>query len=216
MPSSEADRLLVGRVRQGEERAWEELIARFEGRLIAYVDARLRNRSRSEDVVQETFVGFLTSLPNYDEATPLDSFLFSIAAHKLTDLLRREGRRPTVPLFADSSRGSSSEPTGRGRRASSMMRSREDKVAERRVIENCLDDLITGWKRSGEWERLKCLELLLVAGRANKEVAADLGITEQAVANHKHFVITKLKDAAKQAKVRDFRIEEYGLSDTPV
>ncbi|QDT37055.1 RNA polymerase sigma factor [Stratiformator vulcanicus] len=216
MPSSEADRLLVGQVRTGDERAWEELIARFEGRLIAYVDARLRNRSRSEDVVQETFIGFLTSLPNYDEATPLDSFLFSIAAHKLTDLLRREGRRPTVPLFANSSWGSSSEPAGRGRRASSMMRSREGKVAERRVIEDCLADLIIGWKGSGDWERLKCLELLLVSGMGNKDVARELGITEQAVANHKFFVVAKLKDAAANARVRDFRIEEYGLSDTHV
>ena len=44
--------------------------------------------------MQETFVGFLTSLPNYDPARPLEGYLFSIAAHKLTDVMRRQGRRP--------------------------------------------------------------------------------------------------------------------------
>ena len=90
-PPSQSDSLLIQQIRQGEADAWSELIARFEGRLLAYVDSRLRNRTASEDVVQETFVGFLTSLPNYDSRRPLESYLFSIAAHKLTDHLRREG-----------------------------------------------------------------------------------------------------------------------------
>src|SRR5262245_37222876 len=95
-----SDLLLVQRIRQGEAQAWNELIARFEGRLLAFVDSRLRRRAGAEDVVQETFIGFLTSLPNYDERRPLEGYLFSIAAHKLTDSLRREGRRPALPLSA--------------------------------------------------------------------------------------------------------------------
>ena len=51
--SSAADQMLVDRIRQGEQEAWEELIARYEGRLLAFVDSRLRNRSASEDIVQE-------------------------------------------------------------------------------------------------------------------------------------------------------------------
>ncbi|HEV7222761.1 MAG TPA: sigma-70 family RNA polymerase sigma factor, partial [Pirellulales bacterium] len=80
--TSESDGLLIDRIRGGEGDAWQELIARFEGRLLAFVETRLRHRAASEDVVQETFIGFLTSLPNYDSARPLESYLFSIAAHK--------------------------------------------------------------------------------------------------------------------------------------
>ena len=93
-----SDALLVDRIRAGHPEAWNELIGRFEGRLLAYVETRLRGRSASEDVVQETFIGFLTSLPHYDARRSLESYLFSIAAHKLTDYLRREGRRPAIPL----------------------------------------------------------------------------------------------------------------------
>src|SRR5919198_5233147 len=92
--SSESDRLLIQEIRQGDPRAWETLIARYEGRLLAFVDRRLRDRAASEDVVQETFVGFLNSLPNFDERRELQTYLFTIASHKLTDHLRRSGRHP--------------------------------------------------------------------------------------------------------------------------
>ena len=58
--------LLVERIRSGKPEAWNELISQYEGRLLSFVESRLRRRAASEDVVQETFIGFLTSLPNYD------------------------------------------------------------------------------------------------------------------------------------------------------
>src|SRR3990170_3529374 len=100
---SQSDSLLTRRIRSGEAEAWNELIARFEGRLLAFVASRVGSRPAAEDVVQETFIGFLTSLPNYDAGRSLEGYLFSIAAHKLTDHLRREGRRPALPLTAGGS-----------------------------------------------------------------------------------------------------------------
>src|SRR5229473_518668 len=95
--SSESDRLLVQEIRGGDSRAWEGLIARYEGRLLAFVQRRLHDRAASEDVVQETFVGFLNSLPHFDERRELQTYLFTIASHKVTDHLRRSGRHPLHP-----------------------------------------------------------------------------------------------------------------------
>src|ERR1700674_3672639 len=92
--SSESERLLVQQIRQGDARAWEHLIGRYEGRLLAFVNRRLHDHAASEDIVQETFVGFATSLPNFDERRELQTYLFTIASHKLTDYLRRLGRHP--------------------------------------------------------------------------------------------------------------------------
>ena len=103
--SPHPDMLLVEQIRSGKPEAWTTLIAQYEGRLLSFVDSRLRRRAASEDVVQETFIGFLTSLPNYDTRRPLESYLFSIAAHKLTDYLRREGRRPALPLSSTGASG---------------------------------------------------------------------------------------------------------------
>jgi RNA polymerase sigma-70 factor (ECF subfamily) len=211
MAAVDADRLLVARIRAGEQEAWAECIARFEGRLLAFVDSRLRDRATSEDVVQETFLGFLVGLPNYDDATPPETFLFSIAAHKLTDVLRRKGRRPTLPLIVGSSGGSPDLP-GSDRMASSLARSRERRVTEEQVLQEGLKTLIGQWQERGEFERLQCIELLFVLGRSNKEVAGQLGISEQAVANHKHFVLGKLKDCVAASPLRGADLAELGIS----
>lgn len=212
MPASEADKKLVQRIRNGEADAWQECINSFEGRLLAFARSRLSDRSSAEDIVQETFMGFLKALPNYDENTPLESWLFSIAAHKLIDAMRRTGRRPTVPLMLpDSEGGPVREPTGGGRRASSMMRSHEKSFAESVVVEECLRNLIADFKKSGAWERLQCVELIFVLGWPNKHVAKRLNITEQAVANHKFFVVAKLKDAAKKARLQNVNLDGMGL-----
>lgn len=197
------DAVLLTGVRRGDGGAWEQLIARYEGRLLAFARSRLMDDAAAEDVVQESFLGFLTSLPNYDEATPLESFLFAITAHKLTDALRRTGRRPSLSLMAATASGAGTEPIGRDRKASSMARSRESRAAEQQVLSRCLRDLIQSWFSRGEFERLECVELLFVLGWPSRDISARLGISEQAVANHKSYVIGKLKAAATAAKLRD-------------
>ena len=212
MVASEADRQLVQRIRAGEADAWQQCIDQYEGRLLAFVRTRLQDRGAAEDIIQETFLGFLKALPNYDDRTPMESWLFSIAGHKLIDFMRRSGRRPVLPLLTSESKdGVARDLTGPGRAASSMIRSGENAKAESTVIESCLRDLIQDFKATGAWGRLHCVELIFVLGWANKDVAASLNLTEQAVANHKFFVVTKLKDAAKLAKVQDSMLLNLGL-----
>ena len=184
--------LLLG-VRQGNESAWEQLIALYQGRLLAFATSRLQDPVAAEDLVQEAFLGFLVSLPNYDETTPLETFLFAITAHKLTDALRRAGRRPILSLIPNGESTAGNEPAGPARKASSLARSGEQRVAQQQVLSQCLRGLIQSWLSRGEFERLECVELLFVLGYSNREVALKLRLSEQAVANHKDFVIRKLK-----------------------
>ena len=48
-------------------------------------------------------------------------------------------------------------------------------------------------------------------GRSNKEAAETLGISEQAVANHKHFVISKLKDWVAASPLRGTQLGDLGI-----
>jgi RNA polymerase sigma-70 factor, ECF subfamily len=200
----QSDTLLVERIRSGATDAWSELIDRYEGRLLAFVDSRLRGRAASEDVVQETFIGFLTSLPNYDRRRPLESYLFSIAAHKLTDHLRREGRRPALPLSSTATTGGGTwELPGSGRPASSIARSGERRELEAEAIAHGIAEQIENWRAKGDWQKIKCMELLFVRGAANKEVAAMLGITEQQVANFKFDFLDRLRKLVKQQRLNE-------------
>jgi RNA polymerase sigma-70 factor (ECF subfamily) len=184
---------LLRRVRQRDEDAWRELIALYEGRLLEYVRQRLHDRAAAEDVVQETFVGLLTSLPHYDPARGLENYLFAIASHKSIDYLRRCGRRPTVPLLQASDDSSASEPPGSQRAASSLACSRERRDLEERALVPALRAQLEEWRQRGEWTKLKCLELLLVCGLPNKDVAAQLNLSEQEVANLKSSFLQRLR-----------------------
>lgn len=182
----EADSYLVQRIRDGDSDAWQALIDRYEGRLLAYTDSRIRNRATSEDIVQEAFVGFLISLPNYDGGRPLESYLFSICAYKMTDHLRREGRRPAIQMHRrGSSSGGQIDPVGGDRVASSIARSVERKEIEEAAVRDAIAEQIQRWKSSDGWTKLRAIELLFVRGLPNKRVAQQTGISEQQVANYK-------------------------------
>ncbi|MEQ8210004.1 MAG: sigma-70 family RNA polymerase sigma factor [Lacipirellulaceae bacterium] len=187
------DALLVEAIRAGKPDAWTRLIGQYEGRLLAFVESRLRRRAASEDVVQDTFIGFLTSLPNYDVRRPLESWLFTIAAHKLTDYLRREGRRPAVPFSSADGSSGNWEPEGRARHASSIARSAERRRLEDEVLADGIEAQLNKWREQGDWEKVKCMEMLFVVGRGNKEVAEALSLSEQQVANFKYDFLERLR-----------------------
>ncbi len=195
MPVFDTDQMLIARIRAGDEAAWRRCIEEYEGRLRAFVRSRLKDSTAADDIVQETFLGFMTALPNYDGQTPLDRFLFSIASHKIVDALRRAGRRPALTMTDAQSGLSQSRQSwaGSARHASSMARSGEQHSLRAERLRQLLAELVTGWKQRHEWERLQCLELLLVRGWTNQRVALALGLSEQAVANHKYAVLDHLR-----------------------
>lgn len=199
MAATDADKLLIGQVRSGDPRSWQLLIERYEGRLLAFVDSRLHDRATSEDVVQETFVGFLTSLPNFDEKRDLEAYLFSIAAHKMTDHLRRQGRRPIDQFGSDDHGRPLEEVPGGARAASSIARSDERRAAEEKWLTESLRQILQEWIERGDFDRLRCLELLIVKNWANKDVARYLNLTEQAVASYKFQTVSRLKEMARRA-----------------
>lgn len=193
------DAELVQRIRDGDTDAWGDLIGRYQGRLLAFAESRLRRRQISEDVVQETFIGFLNSLPNYDGNRPLESYLFTICHHKLTDQLRRSGRRPTLPLSSAASGSSGTwEIPGYISGASSIVRGGERRKMEETALIEALQDQIDHWRKRKDWTKIKCMELLFVRGKANKEVAECLDITEQQVANYKFDFLARLKTSVKK------------------
>ena len=140
----------------------------------------------------------MNSLPNYDGRRALESYLFSICAYKLTDYLRREGRRPAIPLSAGSETSAQWQLTGKARPASSIARSVERKRIEEIALIEAIAEQVEKWQTKGDWTKLKCIELLIVRGRPNKEVAELLGITEQQVANFKFDFLSRLRTLIKR------------------
>lgn len=195
--ADEPEEPLMAAVKSGDQAAWQQLIDHYEGRLQAFARSRLGSVQTAEDVVQDTFNGFFTSLEHYDSRrTPVESWLFRICENRIKDQLRRQGRRP---LAAQAGQGESpDDPLARltgGRVASSIALSVERKHGEEVAICSAVSQAIRRWKSRGDWRKLRCIELLFVAGAANREVADKTGLSEQQVANYKSEFLGKLKSA---------------------
>lgn len=211
MPA-DSDRLIIAQIRQGDAHAWEDLIARYEGRLLAFVNRRLHDRAASEDVVQETFVGFLNSLPNFDDKRELQTYLFTIASHKLTDHLRRSGRHP-LQHISDGPDDLLHQKADAHKAASSLARGQERRELESQALAESLGRLLQEWKEHGDFLRIKVLELLFVKGWANCDVADFLKISEQQVANFRFAALKKLGERIRDAGLPEAVFPE--LSQTP-
>lgn len=191
--SSESDRLLIDQIRAGDDFAWFEFIQRYEKRLIAYIHRRINDLATCEDLVQETFIGFQTSLPNYDINRKLDTYLFRIASNKLTDHLRKSGRHPLKTGTDSTNDLLHQQLDEKLKAASSIARKDEKESLESKLITRFLLEWLDNYREKGDYTRIKVLELLWVKGWPNREVAEKLGVSEQQVANYRFSAVKKLK-----------------------
>jgi RNA polymerase sigma-70 factor, ECF subfamily len=87
------DELTLRRAQRGDERAWRDLIERYQTPVHALVWRLLagRARHRAEDLAQETFVRVLKALPKFDPAGPatLSTWILTIATRLVLNELRR-------------------------------------------------------------------------------------------------------------------------------
>ena len=192
--TTESDRLLIARVRKNDQAAWAELDKRYRGRLTAYVRRRLKDHASVEDVVQETFIGFSNSLVNYDDKRDLQTWLFTIAAHKVTDQLRKMGRLRYQTGSDSDDEVMVESPDERQRGASSLRAAPSAARREEDALGQALRDLVRDLQSKGEWTKVMALELLYVKGWGNAEVAARLKRSEQDIANLKFQAKKRLHD----------------------
>ena len=94
------DSELLVQYRAGNEDAFEELVKRYKNPLYAFLKRFLNQQDLVEDVFQETFLQLYTSSDRFDPTRPLRPWLFTIAANKAKDTLRKMQRRSSFNLGA--------------------------------------------------------------------------------------------------------------------
>src|SRR6476469_3347377 len=91
--SEPLDELTIRRAQRGDERAWRDLVERFQQPVHALIWRLLvgRARHRVEDLVQETFVRVLRALPGFELGGPasLGTWILTIATRLALNELRR-------------------------------------------------------------------------------------------------------------------------------
>ncbi len=84
------EKLLVARILRGEKKAIEEFYQLYQPRLENYILGKIDNPNDAEEIVQDTFISTLNSLPNFDFRCALFTYLCAIANHEIVDFYRRK------------------------------------------------------------------------------------------------------------------------------
>lgn len=192
MSTGSADEFLVQEIQAGDQSAWRQLIERFQGRLLAFARARTRSLADADDLVQETFVGFLQSLAHYDPSRSLETYLFTILRYKLYDSLRQ--RKATVfnePEHASGFWDAVLPPTGETPSGAAVQAEATDR--SQRLLADLLRRLIHELRDRQAFTDLQVIELIFFGGWRNLEVAELLEMDQKAVAGVKFRAIQKLQ-----------------------
>ncbi len=196
MPLDDADIYLIDAVRDGDQSAWRDVIERYEGRLLSFARRMLAQPSDAEDIVQETFLGLLRSLPTYDRERSLETYLFAILRNKLHDHFRRTGRKQRQSLEAleldEAPQAWLTRDT-----PSTQLQDEEERAEQRRALVHCLRQYAEQCQGQRRFQELIIVEMLVVLGMRNKEVAADLGMSETAVAGVKFRVLERWRELTR-------------------
>jgi RNA polymerase sigma-70 factor, ECF subfamily len=157
---------IIGLLRAGErDRAFAQLMERYEAKIFRLCCALLRNRAEAEDAAQDSLVRIWRALDRYDERAALSTWIYAISRNRCLTALER---RRTLESLAD----------GEVAAAVDQVAAPEgDPSSEHSELLRELVDLLP--------ERLRrTLLLFYYQGRSTGEVALMLGCPEGTVKTH--------------------------------
>lgn len=89
---------LLAKARQGDTKAFDELITRHRERIYMHAYHMLRSEDDAVEIAQETFIRAWKSLARFDGKASFSSWLYRIATNATIDLCRRRKSHPEVEV----------------------------------------------------------------------------------------------------------------------
>jgi RNA polymerase sigma-70 factor, ECF subfamily len=90
-PAVSDDRDIIEQLRTGQrDRAFAQLMERYEGKVFRLCCALLRNRQRAEDAAQESLVRIWKALDRYDGRAALSTWIYAITRNRCLTAIERE------------------------------------------------------------------------------------------------------------------------------
>src|SRR4051812_15255080 len=80
----------------GEQRAFTELVERYQTRLLNFIYRTIGDRERAEDLVQEVFIRVHRHLHRFDQSKKFSTWVYTIASNLAKNELRNRSRNPLV------------------------------------------------------------------------------------------------------------------------
>ncbi len=100
MSEREIDQLLVERAQGGDQRAFDQLVSKYQRKLGRLLSRFIRDPAEVEDVAQEAFIKAFRALPSFRGESAFYTWLYRIGINTAKNYLVSQGRRaPTTTEF---------------------------------------------------------------------------------------------------------------------
>jgi RNA polymerase sigma-70 factor (ECF subfamily) len=90
------DSRVVAEYLAGSMRAFDELVARYQKRLLNFICRTIGDRERAEDLVQEVFIRVHRHMRRFDQSKKFSTWIYTIASNLAKNELRNRSRSPLV------------------------------------------------------------------------------------------------------------------------
>lgn len=90
------DGAVVAAFLEGEERAFQELVERYQTRLLNFIYRTIGDREKAEDLVQEVFIRVYRHIHRFDRTKKFSTWAYTIASNLAKNELRNRSRNPLV------------------------------------------------------------------------------------------------------------------------
>jgi RNA polymerase sigma-70 factor (ECF subfamily) len=97
MSERDIDAELVARVQQGDKKAFDLLVLKYQRKIMRLLSRMIRDSSEVEDVAQEAFIKAYRALPQFRGDSAFYTWLYRIAINTARNWLASSGRRPSTP-----------------------------------------------------------------------------------------------------------------------
>ena len=111
--TSDPDVRLMLQVRDDNAAAFEELVLRYQSRLLTVLEHLVRNRELAEDLTQEVFLRVFRARKSYSAGAKFSTWLFTIAKNVASNARRKRAGRREVNVTADRNEDTSAQPMDR-------------------------------------------------------------------------------------------------------
>lgn len=91
----------VAAARQGDQKAFEELVRLYEKRVLALTQRMCKNPEDAAEAAQEAFFAAWQGLKSFRGESSFSTWLYRLASNACVDRLRREGRRRNAVSLDD-------------------------------------------------------------------------------------------------------------------
>lgn len=94
MSEQSSDQVLVERVQQGDKRAFDLLVRKYQNKIVHLVTRYLHDPVEAQDVAQEAFIKAYRALPSFRGDSAFYTWLYRIAINTAKNYLLAQSRRP--------------------------------------------------------------------------------------------------------------------------